>query len=101
MNEEKLVAPAGTMLSKPSGKFTPPSSQIYANALSVAVTNFDITINFGRNAVEVSEDGTSAGYAVGLVGVAISPAFAKVLRDQLTSAIEMQESLNATPAAHG
>ncbi|MBU2801018.1 hypothetical protein HFV02_01875 [Acidithiobacillus caldus] len=102
MNEEKLAAPPGTIMSKPSGRFTPPSSQIYANAMNVAVTNFDITINFGRNAIETSEDGTSAGYILGLVGVTLSPAFARVLRDQLTSAIAMQESMSAAPpVSHG
>uniref|UniRef100_E6QB97 Uncharacterized protein n=1 Tax=mine drainage metagenome TaxID=410659 RepID=E6QB97_9ZZZZ len=98
MSDEQTAIPSGPLASKPSGKFTAPNSMVYTNALSVAVTSFDVTLNFGRNAVESHEDGTSTGYAIGLVGVTMTSAFAKVLLTQIAQAIQLQESLNANPA---
>lgn len=96
---ESLAVPTGALVSKPSGRFVPPEQQIYANAVSMSVTNVDLTINLGRNALEVTQDGGSSGYAVGIVGVSMSPEFAKVLRGQLDLAIALQENIRASAIA--
>lgn len=87
--------PPGAIASRPTNRFTPTENNIYTNAVSMAITPFDLTMTLGRNAVETLSDGTQEGYAVSLVAVTMSLSFAKVLIQNLQQAVTIAENVPA------
>lgn len=87
--------PLGASASRPTNRFTTAEKNIYANAVSMAITQFDLTMTLGKNAVETSSSGEQEGYAIGLVAVTMSLPFAKILIQHLEHAVKIAEDVPA------
>lgn len=87
--------PPGAIASRPTNRFTTTENNIYANAVSMAITQFDLTMTLGKNAVETSPNGEQEGYAISLVGVTMSLPFAKILIQHLEQAVNIAENVSA------